>query len=1229
MAEVDKYYPNLTWPQFAMCNDDATGAFEDMSRRLFSLEFLEEGTVPHSNHNNPGVEVLPILEQPRTDKLKQRKISFQAKYFEDRISYSKIKASMNQAIKHYGDELDLIYLFCNKTITTSAQGYRDIVTLLKKSGIEIYPISNTEVLDLIAKHKGIANYFFLPRRRPDDAQMNQIHEGIIVNNATDRECSTCSVKVTEQIVDSRLLQGFVEEKIQTCKLLILETQMDKLREEIDKIFSYRLTGIEGAETLLFYKQISELHSGKDIDSLEDGLTAQYKSELKWMQEYYKNPVSISAYTFGCHCVESQIIVLDKMFSSQLWNDIIGLCKEIINDAPSDIIDIVKQYYGLALFNTQQYDAALDIFKGLYRKSRKENIFLYSIFAEIKIINCAWREGHYENRERLIELIDQLDSLKDNKQYTSNNSLVAMLYLESAYNLGIDEKAYLENAIERYQDFTDAVKNDAVIKYLYALCLELNGSIDDADQIYAELDWRRDANIACRYLICKLSQAEYAEVVNLYRDVDDSVINTKLNSLYLTALYYEDKEGYQKKLNEALSEVADDLDDIINIALGVREKTYLRDDVVPLIKKHIDAGLDKLAFLQKIELLAILSHADELRLVEMVLKSVKNIETLNRYVVKEIYDSVFAVSNREFANHDKALIKSDKLEAAETIADIFLEANVSRKQFLQIKYLCAGAKEKRFSMLKYAKELFEITNEEGLARNIIAMLFERNETDYNAYSPYIAALSNSIKPDYCMAVASAMLRLGKTEEADLYAYKALYYLNNVDNYEIYKNYFGYYNQNLNRYHDENEVKRVRNNCVVTLEENNTTNGKRPQIITVCLDSESEFSDLENTSLNIKHIPAGTQLYLKIQGSSLNQILKIEDISYRIIQIQSRTDFAAGFIFKKISEHPEKFDGSVYVLSSGKPEELIEKLKSMTDRTKQTETMLNFYHFKDNDTGLPIDSFINGDYDRYIDALTMLLHAKDQAFYTGFPIYEDEENQRYIPGLSTLVLLSSMNMLNVLDGIKSNMILPTSYIDFFAERYSKAKETSLVSPGKLVNVNNQLTLINDNSSHVEIWERIMDFCIDCKKVAITDEERIGFAIGDINGEQFIAVAQLHMIHLDSFVLAKKEQATLLCDDLFFRKIATYGKIRNLNFVSLLRHYVDDDFVVPIIMELSKTNYLYIPLMARTDEEAIQLKKNILDGELKKKYYSDMLNVYNMAWKNVMREIFGEDVEVEEND
>lgn len=144
-----------------------------------------------------------------------------------------------------------------------------------------------------------------------------------------------------------------------------------------------------------------------------------------------------------------------------------------------------------------------------------------------------------------------------------------------------------------------------------------------------------------------------------------------------------------------------------------------------------------------------------------------------------------------------------------------------------------------------------------------------------------------------------------------------------------------------------------------------------------------------------------------------------------------------------------------------------------------------------------------------------------------------------------------------------------------------------------------LIEKDLSHVEIWERIIDFCTDCKMVRVSDDERIGFTFGkDINGEQLIAGMHLHLIHLDAFSLAAKERATLLCDDLFFRKIATYTRIRNINFVSILRHYINDDFVIPIILELSKTNYLYIPFLARTDEEAIEPDKKYIGWRIEEK-------------------------------
>lgn len=219
MARMDKHYPNITWAQFAMCNDDITGAFEDMTRRLFTFEFLKNSKIPHSDHNNPGVEVLPILEPPHKDGAKQRRISFQSKYFEGNVRYSKIKESFRQAVKHYGNELDLIYLFCNKTLTVTTKGYKEIEAVLIEAGIELYPISNSEVLDLVSKYKEIANYFFLPRKRPDDVSPSQIHATIVVNNGENvTGCIDCPIQLKDQIIDPRLLQSFVQEKLSCVSL---------------------------------------------------------------------------------------------------------------------------------------------------------------------------------------------------------------------------------------------------------------------------------------------------------------------------------------------------------------------------------------------------------------------------------------------------------------------------------------------------------------------------------------------------------------------------------------------------------------------------------------------------------------------------------------------------------------------------------------------------------------------------------------------------------------------------------------------------------------------------------------------------------------------------------------------------------------------------------------------------------------------------------------------------
>lgn len=140
----------ITWEQFITHNHDARGVrykFEDLCRQLFTYEFLSRNNVykyVHSNPNNPGIELEPIW-----DEVNNKYIGYQAKFFDNDDDYNQIKESAQKAIKHYKEKLDLIYLFCNKALTTNCDSYKGIEKLLYDAGIALQPIMDTTILDLV------------------------------------------------------------------------------------------------------------------------------------------------------------------------------------------------------------------------------------------------------------------------------------------------------------------------------------------------------------------------------------------------------------------------------------------------------------------------------------------------------------------------------------------------------------------------------------------------------------------------------------------------------------------------------------------------------------------------------------------------------------------------------------------------------------------------------------------------------------------------------------------------------------------------------------------------------------------------------------------------------------------------------------------------------------------------------------------------------------------------
>lgn len=153
MMMIQEY--KLHWSTFEMINNNTTQAFENMCRLLFQQQFLSKDTILNSKPNHPGIEVHPV-EHSETGNI----ISFQSKYFKYRTDYSQIKSSMDQVIKHYSKELDIVYLYSNTEINQDAKSFIEIVESLEEHGITIELITNNAILDLIRDKPIIVTQFF-------------------------------------------------------------------------------------------------------------------------------------------------------------------------------------------------------------------------------------------------------------------------------------------------------------------------------------------------------------------------------------------------------------------------------------------------------------------------------------------------------------------------------------------------------------------------------------------------------------------------------------------------------------------------------------------------------------------------------------------------------------------------------------------------------------------------------------------------------------------------------------------------------------------------------------------------------------------------------------------------------------------------------------------------------------------------------------------------------------
>ncbi len=145
----------LTWSHFDKLHADKKIAFENLCRSLFKRELCQAGTILHSDHNHPGVEVAPALARDG-----QTRISFQAKLFDTAIIYAQIKKSVNEAVAHYAGNLDVLYLYCNKDVTETCNSYKEIAKILAAAGIRMELVTGQTILDQAMNYPPMLSCYF-------------------------------------------------------------------------------------------------------------------------------------------------------------------------------------------------------------------------------------------------------------------------------------------------------------------------------------------------------------------------------------------------------------------------------------------------------------------------------------------------------------------------------------------------------------------------------------------------------------------------------------------------------------------------------------------------------------------------------------------------------------------------------------------------------------------------------------------------------------------------------------------------------------------------------------------------------------------------------------------------------------------------------------------------------------------------------------------------------------
>lgn len=1003
---------------------------------------------------------------------------------------------------------------------------------------------------------------------------------------------------------------FAKSQLEACKEALLQCNFNSFREEVTSIGIGDIDGLPEDEKQVTYYYLclyGYIESDKEkVDRYFKSLNKSYSTQINAIkmltEEEGWNPAFFSELYS-----ETQSVILLRLFNSKRYKDIQNLFGQ-----GSTAVNFFK---GLSCFNQSEFSQAEELLEKVCAPDNT-NVTAFILLANIhKNIQLTYDgENHINEVEEKEKELDQFlakypSSLSENQVLLAVTKLQVVLCAKAG-----DKEAFLT----AYNSLDDKIKNSYPIKAIRVDFLQRFGMFREAVELCMDLDWEKNAQIAVFYEHSLLESQKYEEVIDVYNSLDGSLRNMtdgRLESFWLSALAKTDNEKY---LNELGCQLVSYPENVAFIISNTSDENTFTKVISPFLEQHFDilanaSDSDKGVLISTFIKLKRYDYAIRL------INEVRNFKRIPRFATADIYKELF-IRAKSFSIGDRKnnLIESD-LHKIEAIADKFIEHNVELKYFYQIKVMCCQYLGKNLSAAEYARKLFALAPSPDLAANIVQFLHSLNNHNTSDYQPYIKELKGSTVPSYMMALAFAYLKLGEGEAAESSAYRAIYYLNGREDFNIFNAYLSFAAQMLaGDYERQADDKKVVGNCVITMKSENAGD-----ILTYCLDKEEDLKeDSSNNSLDIQHINKfSSTLYSKFLGGAKGQQYNIDGKSYKLVDITDRYVYTHRYVLNKALNNPDKITVFTQTITGATPKESVEKIKQYMLQHKNNP-MLDMYHFKDNEVGVPIDALKSGDADSYLGTVAYLLQKKEEILYTG-EITNNVHSDRYVISLASLVVLCLLDQMQVLDEFIGRIYIPDSLIPFIDDRIHSCGTHKVHSGGSIVAKDNDVFLLPDQSDkEIEIWEKIKAYCEKLMTVQLSNEERITFRLADcISAEEAFHAFLALPIELDFFVAVSKISAVYICDDLFFRKMANWTGIPHMNVASLSYDMEDLEKAKVFVEKISEYNYLYAPYLP-TDDRAWSnrvLTNLTTKNKYKEQVYRPIIsNAIMNAWKEILSEL-----------